>query len=138
MEVASKGLQKVNGCSQTTKTVFVAETSQHPKKTNRLISLCRRLRYSLGNCLKQTLEPFRLDASKNAPPKKKISDGANGFGRFRIVHDFIENVVTCRHCAPHQIERTSVVKFLEHFINCQDRFRVLFGRPIQPGAQHRT
>jgi hypothetical protein len=138
MEVTPKGLQKVNGRGQTAQTVFVAETPQHPKEADRLISFRRRLRYSFGNCLKETLEPFGFDTSKNAAPKKKISDGANGFWRFCIVDDLIHDVVACRNGASHNIERTPVVQFLEHFVSRQDRFRVFFGRLIQPGAQLRA
>jgi hypothetical protein len=138
MQVTSKSLQKVNGSSQTTQTIFVAETPQHPEEADRLISLRRRLRYSFGNCLEETLEPFRLYAPQNAAPKKKIPNGANGFGRFRIVHDFIQDVVTCRHRAPHKIECTAIVQFLEYFVGRQDRFCVLFGSLSQPRAQFRT
>jgi hypothetical protein len=138
MEVAPKGLQKVNGCSQTPQTIFVAETPQHAKEADGLISFRSRLRYSFGNCLEETLEPFRLDASKNAAPKKKVPDGANGFGRLGVVHHLIQNVVTRRNGASHYIERTPAVQFLEHLVSRQDCFCVLFGGLIQPGAQLRT
>jgi oxalate decarboxylase family bicupin protein len=59
-----------------------------------LISLGRRLGDSFWNCLEDPLEPFRLDASKNAAPKKEIPDGPDGLGRFDIVDYLLQDFIT--------------------------------------------
>jgi hypothetical protein len=81
VEVTSKGLQEVNGRGQTAETIFAAETPKQAEEANGLFSLRRRLGYSFGNCLEESLEPFRLDAAENLSPEKQVPDGPNGFGR---------------------------------------------------------
>src|SRR6202163_4976374 len=98
MQVTSKGLQKGDGCGQTAETIFAERSPKQPEKADRLIPFGRRLCDSLRNCLTDPLEPFRLNASKNAAPQKEVPDGANRLGCPGIVHYFLQNFVA--RCQP--------------------------------------
>src|ERR1700694_4387657 len=113
MEMTSKGLQKIYGCGQTAQTVLTCETRKQAEKADRLFSLGACLGDTFGNCLEDSLEPFRLDAPKNLAPKQEIPDGANGFGRSGIVDHLLQNFVTRRQGATHDLQHTAVVQFLE-------------------------
>jgi hypothetical protein len=64
--VASKGLQEVNGFGQTAETVFAGQPPEQAEEANQSVALGRCLSYPFGNCLGDTLEPFRLDSPENA------------------------------------------------------------------------
>jgi len=114
--VTPEGLQKVNGCSQAAKTIFAHGAPKQPENADRLISLRCRLSDSFGNCLEDSLEPFRLDAPKNAAPKKQIPDSSNGLGRFGIVDCLLQNLVTRRQGAAHDLQHAALVQLLEYFV----------------------
>ena len=132
--MTSQGLQKVDGRGQTAETIFAERSPKEPEKADRLIPFGRRLCDSLRNCLEDPLEPFRLNASKNAPPKEEISDGANRLGRPGIVHYFLQNFVARCQPAAQDLQHAAIVQLLEHLVGGQDRFCVLFGCLIQAGA----
>src|ERR1700675_3174961 len=135
MEVTSKGLQEVNGCKQTAEAIFAERPPKQPEKADRLISLGRRLGDSFWNCLEDPLEPFRLDASKNAAPKKEISDGPDGLGGSDIVDYLLQDLVTRSQGATHDLQHAMLVQFLEHFVRGQHRLSMFFGGLLQSRAQ---
>src|SRR3981081_1543440 len=133
--MASKGLQEIYGCGQTAETIFAAETPKQTEEADRLFSLRCRLGDSFGNCLEDSLEPFRLDAPKNLAPKQEIPDGANGFGRSGIVDYLLQNLVARRQGATHDLQHTAVVQFVEDFVRGQDSFSMFFRSLLQSRAQ---
>src|SRR5438309_11399823 len=133
--MASKGFQETYGCGQTAETIFAAETPKQTEEADRLFSLRRRLGDSFGNCLEASFEPFRLDAPQNSAPKQEIPDGANGFGRSGSVDHLLQNFVTRRQGATHDLQHTAFVQFLEDFVCGQDSFSVFFRSLLQSRAQ---
>src|SRR6266849_8115595 len=136
--MTSKGLQEVNGCSQTAETIFADGAPKQPEKPDRLISLRCRLGDSFWNCLEDSLEPFRLDTPKNAAPKKEVPDSSNCLGRSGIVHYFLQNLVTRRQDAAHDLQHAALVQLLEYLVGGQHGFRVFFRSLLQPRAQFRA
>lgn len=65
-QVASKGLQEVNGCGRTAETVLAGRPPEQAEEATRSVALGCRLSYPMGNCLADILEPFQLDAPGNA------------------------------------------------------------------------
>src|SRR5258708_31913905 len=124
--MAPKSLQEVNGCSQTAETILANGAPKQPEEADRLISLRRRLCDSFGNCLEDSLEPFRLDAPKNAAPEKQIPDSSNGLGRSGIVDYLLQNLVTRCQGATHDLQHAALVQLLQHFVGAQHGFRVFF------------
>ena len=72
-QVASKGLQEVNGFGQTAETVFAGEPPEQAEEANRSVALGCCLSYPFGNCLGDTFEPFRLDAPENCAGRGRDS-----------------------------------------------------------------
>src|ERR1700682_4679496 len=136
--MTSKGLQEVNGRSQTAETVFAEGAPKQPEKSDRLVPLRCRLGDSFWNCLEDPLEPFRLDAPKNAAPKKEIPYRSNGLGRSGIVDYLLQNLVTRCQGTAHDLQHAALVQLLEHFVGAQHGFRVFFRSLLQPRAQFRT
>src|SRR6267143_4744911 len=132
-----KGLQEVDGRSQTAEAVFAEGAPKQPEEADRLIPLRRRLCDSLRNCLEDPLEPVRLDAPKNTAPKKKIPDGPNGLGRSGIVDYLLQNLVTGCQGTAHNLQQAAIVQLLEYFVAGQHGFRVFFRSPLEPRAQVR-
>jgi hypothetical protein len=64
--VAFKGFEEVNGFGQTAETVFAGQPLEQAEEANQSVALGRCLSYPFGNCLGDTLEPFRLDSPENA------------------------------------------------------------------------
>src|SRR5216683_6509890 len=133
--MTSKGLQEVNGCSQTAETIFADGAPKQLEKPDRLISLRRRLGDSFWNGLEDSLEPLRLDAPKNAAPKKEIPESSNGLRRSGIVDNLLQNLVTRRQGAAHDLQHAALVQLLEHFVGAQHGFRVFFRSLLQSRAQ---
>src|SRR6202008_4277897 len=88
LQVAPKSLQEINGCCQAAEAVFAEKPSQQTKEPDWFFPLRGGFGDAFRNCLKDALEPFRLDASKNAPPEEQISNSANGLRSFGVVHHF--------------------------------------------------
>ena len=109
MQVASEGLQEVNGCGQAAETVFTAESPKQAEEPHRLLSLGSGLGDAFGNGLENALEPFRLDAAKDLPPEEQISNCSNGLGRFDVVDYLLQNFVGCRQSAARYLQRATIV-----------------------------
>src|SRR5712671_5354049 len=123
--MTSKGLQEIYSCGQTAKAVFVSEAPKHAEHADRLVSLRCGLGYPFGNCLKDTLEPIRFNASKNLAPEEQIPDGTNGFGSFGAVHYLFQKFVARGQGAAGNVQHTAIVQLLKHFVRGQYSFSML-------------
>src|SRR5438445_13711055 len=135
MQVTSEGLQEVYSCGEATETILIHESPKQAKKANRLFSLRCCLGDSLWYCLEDSLEPFRLDAAKDLTPEEQIPDSPNGFGRFGIVDNLLENVVARRQGAAHDLQHAAIVQLLQYFVCSQYSFSMLFRSVLQSGPK---
>src|SRR6266436_1410986 len=89
MQVTSQGLQEIDSCSQSAKTVFAEESQKHAEDIHRFISISSGLGDTLRNRLEDSLEPIRLNAANNLPPEhlarfpKRLGRAAPGARRKR-------------------------------------------------------
>src|SRR6266853_2772387 len=129
--MASKGLQKICGCSETPKAVFGKKPAQQPEKADWLLWLRGRFRQAFWNRLEDTLKRFRLNAAQNMLPEDQISYGANRLRSSDVVHDFIQNFMARGQYTARKFQCTTVVQLLKHFVCGQHCFSVFLGRVLQ-------
>src|ERR1700739_3726640 len=133
--MASKAWKEVDCRGQSTKTVFTHQPAEQAEDVNWFVTLRRCLGDPLGNCLENTLAPLRLDASKKAPPEEKIPNGSDGFGRLGVVDYFFQKFVAGCQGAAHDLQDTTIVQLLQHFVCRQHGFSMFLRSALEAGLQ---
>src|SRR5712675_2138967 len=111
MQVTSQGLQEIDSCSQSAKTVFAKESPKQAEDTHWFISISSGLGDALRNRLEDSLEPIRLNAAKNLPPEDQVANSPNSLRSLGVVNDSFQNVVTCGKSTSHDFQNASVVPY---------------------------
>src|SRR5258708_20314759 len=135
MQVKFPGLQEIDSCSQSAKTVFAKGSPKQAEDTHWFISISSGLGDALRNRLEDSLEPIRLNAAKNLPPEDQVANSPNSLRSLGVVNDSFQNVVTCRKSTSHDFQNASVVQLLEYVASDQDCFPVFFGNSVQSAPQ---
>src|SRR5258705_735639 len=119
MQVTSQGLQEIDSCSQSAKTVFAKESPKQAEDIHWFISISSGLGDALRNRLEDSLEPIRLNAAKNLPPEDKVANGPKSPRSLCVFNDSFQNVIPCPQSTSHDFPNASVVQLLEYAANRQ-------------------